>query len=241
MSLKSNPLRNKPGCYEILNTVNGKCYIGQAQNLRKRWNQHRWHLKRGLHHSQILQRAWDKHGEDMFKFRPLLICSIGMLDFYEQRCMDVYKPEYNVSPFAGTCRGYKYTPKQRERLLGNTYCLGFKHPPEFGDAISARIKGIKQRPESVQKSALSRTGAKRSPESCERMSRSHIGKKRSPESNKKQSDTMRGRKKDDGFGRKVSLAKRAVNDLKRPPSKRTIQQRLDSDRKFEKREQDLGV
>ena len=45
------------GIYEILNTVNGKRYIGSAVNLAKRWKEHRTGLNRKDHANQILQRV----------------------------------------------------------------------------------------------------------------------------------------------------------------------------------------
>ena len=36
------------GIYKIVNTVNGKCYIGSAVNLDKRIYEHKYHLKATL-------------------------------------------------------------------------------------------------------------------------------------------------------------------------------------------------
>jgi group I intron endonuclease len=56
------------GVYQILCVPTGKAYVGSAVNLAKRWQEHRWMLRRGQHHSQYLQRAWDKYGETAFAF-----------------------------------------------------------------------------------------------------------------------------------------------------------------------------
>lgn len=50
------------GIYGIKNTVTGKYYIGCAKDIKKRWREHKYHLKRGDHHSVKLQRSYDKHG-----------------------------------------------------------------------------------------------------------------------------------------------------------------------------------
>jgi group I intron endonuclease len=76
------------GIYQIENTVNGKRYVGSSNQVARRFYLHKWDLKRGQHHSVTLQRSWDKYGEAAFRFRVLLYCSVAMLHFYEQRCLD---------------------------------------------------------------------------------------------------------------------------------------------------------
>ena len=67
-------LPSKPGVYCFINICNGKRYIGQSNNLRKRYNTHRYQLKNGRHHNKHLQRAWNKYGENNFKYIILQIC-----------------------------------------------------------------------------------------------------------------------------------------------------------------------
>lgn len=222
-------MATETGIYEIVNTVNGKRYIGQAANMGKRHAQHKWHLRKNKHHSRYLQAAWNKYGEGAFKFLPILTCQPSMLDFYEQQLLDKVSPEYNVSPSAGTCRGVVHTPEQRARMLGNKYSLGVKHPPEFGAAISARNTGKKKPPEQVEKSAKARTGMKRTQEQRDRMSAAHAGKKLSAEHRAAQSAGRTGRVPTGEHKANVSLGKRAANDAKHPPSARTLQRRADFD------------
>jgi len=56
------------GIYGIKNKVTGKHYIGSTKNFSKRWGEHKYHLKRGTHHSIKLQRSYDKHGVSSFEF-----------------------------------------------------------------------------------------------------------------------------------------------------------------------------
>lgn len=115
------------GVYEIVNTVNGKRYIGSAVSFKKRWGVHRHALRHSAHHSSKLQRAWNKYGEDAFKFLPILTCQPSMLLFYEQQLLDKVKPEYNILPVAGSSLGSKRTPEQCAALRGNTYAVGNKN------------------------------------------------------------------------------------------------------------------
>ena len=95
-------MASQSGIYEILNTANGKRYIGQAVNFAKRWKKHLTELRGGRHHSRHLQSAWNKHGETTFRFLPILTCAKSMLSFYEQQLLDKAKPEYNIQPIAGS-------------------------------------------------------------------------------------------------------------------------------------------
>jgi len=145
---------NASGIYEILNLVNGKRYIGSAVYLRRRWGVHRRALRKGSHHSRALQRAWIKYGSDAFVFKPLLICAAKDLIFYEDRCFDGYKPEYNICPTAGSSLGVHHSsearskislanigrpcsPATRAKLRGNQNSLGCVPSPKTRAKLSA--------------------------------------------------------------------------------------------------------
>ncbi len=59
--------------YKIINTVNGKFYIGSAIDTRRRFQQHKRLLIRGSHHCRHLQNAWNKYGKDVFTFNIIRI------------------------------------------------------------------------------------------------------------------------------------------------------------------------
>lgn len=61
-----------PGIYTVTNTVSGTVYVGQARNIRKRWEVHRSTLGSGKHRNGYLQRAWNKYGADAFHFEVIL-------------------------------------------------------------------------------------------------------------------------------------------------------------------------
>lgn len=133
------------GVYEILNTNNGKRYVGSAVSIRSRWNDHRMHLRRGSHHSSVLQSAWIKYGEGAFEFRRILICERDHLLLYEQLAINSIRPQYNILQIAGSSIGRKATPETKAK-------------------ISAKAIGRKRSVESIAKGSATRTGAKLTPE-----------------------------------------------------------------------------
>lgn len=143
MSLKRASIDS--GIYQIVNTVNGKRYIGSATDMHSRWNGHRARLRKGNHHSAYLQKSWAKHGPESFRFERLLLCEVADLLLFEQAAIDAGNPEYNAVRFAGST-------------------LGFKLSPETKAKIAARAVGRKRSPESVAKGSAAATGRKLAPE-----------------------------------------------------------------------------
>lgn len=166
------------GIYEIVNTVNGHRYIGQTVKFSGRKNYHWWSLRKGAHSSPILQRAWNKYGEDAFKFQPLIMCApVGeALTALEQHFFDTLHPEYNIAPAAGSNAGHVY-------------------PPEFGAKVSAALRGKKKpprTPEHTEKIAASRRGKSISPEHLEAMIGAITGK---PKSRRTRANMVEAQKK----------------------------------------------
>lgn len=54
--------------YKIINVENGHFYVGSTIEIEKRKKRHFKDLKNGRHHSMYLQRAYDKYGENSFRF-----------------------------------------------------------------------------------------------------------------------------------------------------------------------------
>lgn len=83
------------GIYRIKNLVNNKCYYGSSKQIEKRLTRHKRELKNNIHINCILQRAWDKYGEDNFLFEVVEECHINVLLETEQKYLDLH-PEYNI-------------------------------------------------------------------------------------------------------------------------------------------------
>lgn len=84
------------GVYCIFNSINGKKYVGSSKNIYCRWQKHRALLRKGTHWNGHLQNAWNKYGEEAFKFIVLLKCKETDLLAKEQSYIDSLKPEYNI-------------------------------------------------------------------------------------------------------------------------------------------------
>jgi group I intron endonuclease len=145
--------------YKIRNVVNGKFYVGSAVDTRTRFRQHRRLLKNGTHHCKHLQAAWNKYGEDVFKFE--VVEHVGdrdMLEAAEDRWLveHVGKPHcYNwgrsaKAPWRGT-KGTGLSPmtgtsisEERKQFLREATLEQWKNSdPRTGrthsDASKARI------------------------------------------------------------------------------------------------------
>jgi group I intron endonuclease len=165
------------GVYEIVNTVDGKRYVGSASDIKGRWAVHRHGLSRGKHHSRYLQAAWNKHGGDQFVFRALLFCDKPNLLLYEQAAMDALSPEYNLAKFASSCLGVKWSDEAKERIASrpNDHFKGRKHSAETLALMSAAqrgntaTKGKPRNPEAAAKTAAAHRGMKRSEETRARI------------------------------------------------------------------------
>jgi len=93
-------------------------YIGSAVDFMGRWQDHKIALRKGIHHSILLQRAWNKYGEDCFEFSEIEFVDREELISKEQFYLDLLKPEYNICKIAGSCLGIIRSEETR-RKIGN--------------------------------------------------------------------------------------------------------------------------
>ena len=63
--------------YKIWNICNNKCYIGSAVDIRSRFDTHKWHFKKNTQPNLHLRSAYNKYGENCFKFLILEVVSNG--------------------------------------------------------------------------------------------------------------------------------------------------------------------
>jgi NADH-ubiquinone oxidoreductase chain 4 len=104
--------KDKSGIYRWVNNVNGKSYIGSAVNLSKRLNEH----YRGNRSNNILQQAINKYGLSNFSIEILKYCDESLLIEREQYYFDLFSPEYNINPVAGSRFGTKHSEESRKKI-----------------------------------------------------------------------------------------------------------------------------
>lgn len=159
MSINMNQLKNinNISCiYEIRNLINNKVYIGSTSNLMYRRNSHLNLLRKNSHYNPLLQRAWNKYGEDNFQMDILLFCDPDSLFAKEQEFLDKWKPEYNIAKSANN-------PNRGSRL-SKEHCM----------KISIKLTGNKRTEESKKKQSISRTGIKISENGRKKLSLSRM-------------------------------------------------------------------
>ena len=154
----------KTGVYQIVNTTNGKTYIGSCANKRgfgHRWQKHRTHLERGTHHSAKLQAAWNKHGASAFRFEVILACDTDMCLQFEQAALDYFKPAYNVCLVANNRSGLRHSAETKRKIAQSL--TGRKLSQSHKDNIRIVNIGKKHTEESKRKISQSNVGKHAAP------------------------------------------------------------------------------
>ena len=108
------------GIYCIKNLINYKCYIGQSQDIYRRWSVEKNSLNKiedawNIH----LQRAWKKYGEQNFEFSIIEICDIEYLnerEIFWISHFDTYNNGYNQTLGGEGCRGHVLSDETREKI-----------------------------------------------------------------------------------------------------------------------------
>lgn len=99
------------GIYMLLNTKNGKRYIGSSINIRQRLWEHRACLRHNKHYNPYLQSSWNKYKEESFEYTILEKCKKEDRFDREQYYIDTLKPEYNI------CTDIVYNPPSSEETI----------------------------------------------------------------------------------------------------------------------------
>ena len=85
-------------------------------------SQHKTLLRSGNHANKHLQSAWDKYGEDAFKFFVIDYCPIKYLNICEEELISLYNSNnnqfgYNIRKEAVSNRGLHWSEEQRKKML----------------------------------------------------------------------------------------------------------------------------
>lgn len=170
------------GIYAIIHRPTNRQYVGQSNNIPKRFSQHRKALNRGIHYNPKLQRAWNQYGEAEFEFVVLEQCEADKLTEREQSYID-QKPWFNLALYADAgMRGRKHTDETRAKMSEAWVNREDKSPnkgavrtDETRAKISATLKGRPLSEATKAKMSAARKGKRNSPEAAAKVSASKTG------------------------------------------------------------------
>lgn len=219
------------GIYTIT-SPSGKQYVGSAVNFQRRWKKHRQEMRDGSHHNQPLGHAFKKYGLEQLEFSVLLLCRKEDLVLFEQRAIDILKPQYNMCRVAGNCLGLVHSEetiaKRAASNRGKVRTLemrkassdarkGTPLSAEHRAKITARQIGSKRNESTRQKMSAAALGKKKSEAHCASNSAAQKGKTMPAETRAKIAATLLGRKHDE-----VSIAKMSAAQTGRSFSAETL-------------------
>ena len=83
------------GIYRITNTITGDFYIGSSNNIKRRWESHKWPSRWKKYPNNPLYQDMKRYGLDYFVFEILEEVEIEQLKEKEQQFIETLKPTYN--------------------------------------------------------------------------------------------------------------------------------------------------
>jgi group I intron endonuclease len=175
-------MKNNKGVYKIINLLNDKLYVGSAMDLRHRKANHFSQLKLNKHINTHLQNAFNKYGEENFRFEIIeYVEEKEKLIEREQYWIDYYnvcnqKYGYNINPNAKSSLGKKYSEEAKKNIS-----IGLKNSKrivtlETRKKMSEARKGMKFSADHARKLGDSRRGRKHSEESKQKIKQGREGK-----------------------------------------------------------------
>lgn len=161
------------GIYQILNTVNGKVYVGSACEFSGRWKAHINDLRANRHGNPHLQSAYNLYGEDSFEFSvleyvknrdSLLLVECGWI-----KKTDAVKNGYNICHYSSSRLGTGHSEESKKKMSKSH--TGFKHSEESKEKMSKAQSGKTLSEETKKKISISNTGKSHTKETIRLMSK----------------------------------------------------------------------
>ena len=123
--------------YKITNTLNGKCYIGQAKDAQRRWQKH-CSPKSGC---KKICRAIQKYGKESFTFEVLFVCDPEVADINETIQIarhNSVENGYNICPQGGSRRGVKLSSETKKKLSDAKKNMSDETKKKISDAMKGK-------------------------------------------------------------------------------------------------------
>lgn len=93
-------MREKISGVYVIQSADGRIYVGSSVDIEKRWIEHKSRLRNGKHDNPVLSEIVAEFGLDSLQHRLLLRCAPDSLREQEQAAIDSLKPALNVLPTA---------------------------------------------------------------------------------------------------------------------------------------------
>lgn len=110
----------KSGIYKITNIINSKFYIGSSVDLQKRKREHFRFLNKNSHGNNLLQKQYNKYGNNNLIFEILENIDCEKLIEAEQKYLDLYydnqKQCLNLCPTARNMLGFKFSDESKQKM-----------------------------------------------------------------------------------------------------------------------------
>ncbi|NJO63397.1 MAG: GIY-YIG nuclease family protein [Richelia sp. RM2_1_2] len=121
----------KSGIYFIKNLITNQYYIGSSSNISKRFRDHKWYLRKNIHHNSYLQNSWNKYGEDKFEFMVIQHCEMKNILEVEKELIKKYNSHienggFNVNDPEHVFLGRKHSLETKKKLSAQK--IGVKNP-----------------------------------------------------------------------------------------------------------------
>jgi group I intron endonuclease len=159
----------KSGIYQIKNIINGGVYFGRSVDVPDRLIHHRNELRRKVHRNKRLQNAWNKYGENAFKFELI----------WEKPPKELYELEGFVLEFMwGSKRLYNHHKLSYGGFEQGNKLGCFSRSAETRERIKQAFIGREFSDEHRAKISKTKTGLKASDEAKKKMSETRKGKAR---------------------------------------------------------------
>lgn len=167
------------GIYKITNKINNKCYIGQSNNIKRRFTEHRCI---GHETNKSLKIAYKKYGIENFGFEILEECTLEELNEKEIYWINKLKPQYNRTSGGDGTPNHCVSEETRKKLK--------QKGKEFWEKLDENIKN------KIITNNLKRPkiGHEVSEETRKKLRECNLGKKQSIETIKKRKQTMINKK-----------------------------------------------
>lgn len=212
------------GIYKIVNTSNGRIYIGKAKVFRQRFYEHRRKLKAGTHKNKFLQHDFNKCGENVFEFHVLEVIA-------EHEDRNKAEEKWIAQFYDKQKQCYNFQKKSNalpRRVHSND-------PDITKKILSKKSKEMWKDPKIRKKILKRKNEAMKTPEYKKALKE---GLERAWDDEERREKTSKRLKKEHASGSRQD----AVETLKKhqPKGRKTFKKRMKEDGEFKKKYQEIG-